>query len=60
MCKAWEDQRNEGRAEGREFEIFQSVQEGDYGISRGAEKLGITEKEFCVRMENAGYKISVS
>ena len=52
--------REEGRAEGlvtgRENEIYLSVQDGDYGISRGAEKLGITESEFIKKMEVAGYK----
>lgn len=43
---------------GREREIFSSVQEGDYSIKRGAEKLGITETEFVKRMEEAGYKVS--
>lgn len=49
---------NKMREEGREEEIFLSVQEGDYGIRRGAEKLGITESEFVKRMEAAGYKIT--
>ena len=46
-----------GRVEGMEIEIFKSVQEGDYGVPRGAEKLGVTETEFVEKMENAGYKI---
>ena len=46
-----------GHKEGRETEIFKSVQEGDYGIPRGAEKLGVTEPEFVEKMEKAGYKI---
>ena len=49
--------REEGRKEGRENEIFLSVQEGDYKPKRGAEKLGITEDEFMKRMNAAGYKI---
>ena len=48
---------SKGREEGRELEIFSSVQEGDYDVSRGAEKLGISEVEFEKRMEKAGYKI---
>ena len=67
MCKAWEDQREEdrnagraeGRTEGRLFEVYSSVQDGDYGIERGAEKLGITEEEFEMRMLEAGFKIPV-
>lgn len=59
MCKAWEEQYEDGRAkgltQGREEEIFQSVSEGDYGISRGAEKLGISEQEFVERMKAAGF-----
>ena len=46
-----------GRMEGMEMEIFKSVQDGDYGVPRGAEKLGITEVEFIEKMEKAGYKI---
>ena len=46
-----------GRIEGMEMEIFKSVQEGDYGVPRGAEKLGVTELEFIEKMEKAGYKI---
>ena len=45
------------RGEARETEIFKSVQDGDYGVARGAEKLGVTETEFVEKMENAGYKI---
>ena len=45
------------REEAREVEIFKSVQEGDYGVPRGAEKLGVTEAEFVEKMETAGYKI---
>ena len=46
-----------GRMEGMEIEIFKSVQDGDYGVPRGAEKLGITEAEFIEKMESSGYKI---
>ena len=64
MCKAWEDQkeegRTEGRTEGRIAEVYSSVQEGDYGIKRGAEKLGISESEFEKRMLEAGFQIPVS
>ena len=48
-----------GRKEGMEIEIFKSVQDGDYGVPRGAEKLGITEAEFVEKMEAAGYKIPI-
>lgn len=51
---------DEGRIEGREEEIFSSVQEGDYGVKRGAQKLNITVEEFRERMEAAGYKIPES
>ena len=49
--------RMEGRQQGREKEIFLSVQEGDYGVKRGAEKLGISEGEFISRMEKGGYRV---
>ena len=59
MCKAWEDQRKEDLENGRIREIFLSVQEGDYGIRRGAEKLGISEAEFERRMIEAGFGVRV-
>ena len=49
--------RKEGLLEGKETEIFKSVQDGDYGVARGAEKLGVTEAAFVQKMEKAGYKI---
>ena len=49
--------REEGRAEGREHEIFSSVQDGDDDAQRGAQKLGISETEFVTRMEAAGYHL---
>jgi 3-oxoacyl-[acyl-carrier-protein] synthase III len=52
--------RAEGRAEGRTIAIFQCVQDGDFGIRRGAEKLGIPESEFISRMQQAGYRIPES
>lgn len=52
-----EEAENKGLLRGRETEIFKSVQEGDYGVPRGAEKLGVTELEFIEKMEKAGYKI---
>ena len=52
-----EEAENKGLLRGRETEIFKSVQEGDYGVARGAEKLGITEAEVVEKMEAAGYKI---
>ena len=33
--------RKVGLTEGRMTEVYSSVQEGDYGIKRGAEKLGL-------------------
>ena len=48
----------EGRKEGRMQEVFLSVQEGDYGVRRGAEKLGISEEEFERLMVEAGFSFS--
>ncbi|MCI5856655.1 MAG: hypothetical protein MR016_04735 [Agathobacter sp.] len=57
MCEVAERLENKGRAEGRRKEIFLSVQEGDYTVARGAQKLGISEEEFIRQMTEAGYKI---
>ena len=46
--------------DGRRKEIFDSVEDGDYGIVRGAQKLGIPEKEFIKQMKEAGYSIPES
>lgn len=43
--------REEGHSRGRLEEIISSVREGDYSIERGAEKLGVTVKEFENLME---------
>ena len=45
--------------EGRYSEIFSSVQEGDYGVKRGAEKLNMSVSEFEKKMQEAGYHIPV-
>ena len=50
-------EREEAMLYGAEQEIFKSVQDGDYGVARGAEKLGVTEAEFVEKMETAGYKV---
>lgn len=49
--------RAEGRAEGRLNEIFDSVQEGDYSIERGAQKAGMDVQLFEKAMTEAGYRI---
>ena len=51
--------RLEGITEGKAFEVYESVQEGDYSIERGAQKLGITVEELEKRMIEAGYKLPV-
>ena len=51
--------RLEGITEGKSFEVYESVQEGDYSIERGAQKLGITVEELEKRMIEAGYKLPV-
>lgn len=47
----------EGQQVGRYSEVFSSVQEGDYGVERGAEKLNMSVPEFEKKMQEAGYKI---
>ena len=51
--------RLEGITEGKSFEVYESVQEGDYSIERGAQKLGISVEELEKRMTEAGYKLSL-
>ena len=52
-----EEGRKEGLDEGRALEIYTSVQEGDYSLQRGAEKLGISVEELQKQMAKAGYRI---
>lgn len=42
---------------GREKEVFGSVQDGDYSVERGAEKLNLSIEEFEEKMLKAGYRI---
>lgn len=53
VCKAWEDHYQSGRLS----EIFSSVQEGDYSISRGAQKADMSIEQFEKAMTEAGYKL---
>ena len=46
-----------GIEQGRMDELYSSVQEGDYGIERGAKKLNMSVIEFEQKMQEAGYKI---
>lgn len=50
----------QGLEQGRKSEIFTSVQEGDYGIERGAQKMNLSVEEFTKQMTSAGYKILVN
>ena len=54
-----EEGREEGLAKGRKKEVFMSVQEGDYGIVRGAQKLNLSVEEFEKEMSAAGYQIPI-
>ena len=51
--------RSEGLARGRKTEVFVSVQEGDYGVVRGAQKLNLSVEEFEREMSAAGYQIPI-
>ena len=44
-----------GIEQGKRAEIFSSVQDGDYSIERGAQKMGISVDEFRKCMEEVGY-----
>ena len=46
-----------GIEQGRMDEVYSSVEEGDYGIERGAKKLNMSVIEFEKKMKEAGYKI---
>lgn len=50
----------QGLEQGRKSEIFTSVQEGDYGIERGAQKMNLSVEEFMKQMTSAGYKVPVN
>ena len=45
----------EGRTQGREYEVFHSVQEGDYDAKRGAQKLNMTLEDFLKKMKQTGF-----
>ena len=50
----------QGLEQGRKSEIFTSVQEGDYSIERGAQKMNLSVEEFMKQMTSAGYKVPVN
>ena len=50
----------QGIKQGRSSEIFSSVQEGDYDIKRGAEKMNLSIDEFKKQMASAGYEVPQS
>ena len=52
--------REEGRQEGRLSEIFASVQEGDYSVSRGAQKADMSIEQFEKAIAEAGHKLPAS
>lgn len=54
-----EEGREEGLARVRKTEVFVSVQEGDYGVVRGAQKLNLSVADFEKEMSAAGYQIPV-
>lgn len=57
---AWRDQFDsgieKGIEKGRLSEIFDSVQSGDYGVDRGAQKANMSVQEFEKAMEAAGFR----
>ncbi len=61
MCKACEEQREEGIEQGieqgRKTEVFDSVQCGGYSTARGAQKLNLSIDEFKKQMMAAGFSI---
>lgn len=61
MCSVAQNLKAEGRQigllEGRQKEIFTSVQEGDYSAQRGADKLGLSLEDFITLMESNGYNV---
>ena len=46
----------QGLEQGRKSEIFTSVQEGDYGIERGAQKMNLSVEEFTKQMTSQDIK----
>ena len=57
MCNLSQGIKEQGIEQGRSSEIFISVQDGDYGMERGAQKMNLSVEEFAKRMEAAGYRI---
>ena len=60
MCNLSQGIKEQGIKQGRSFEIFSSVQEGDYDIKRGAEKMNLSIDEFKKQMASAGYEVPQS
>lgn len=57
MCNLSQGIKENAMQQGRIYEIFSSVQDGDYSVERGAQKMNLSISEFEKRMTEAGYKI---
>ena len=60
FINSFQNQILKTQEEARVQMIYESVQEQDYSIARGAEKLGITVDELVDAMVSAGYIIPVT
>lgn len=63
MCKAWEEQYEDGVAEGIEKGkrdvLYSLVDDGCLDIEEAARRVGMSEAAFADAMEAAGYKVAV-
>lgn len=70
VCKAWEEQYEDGRAKGLSQGILQGIQKGKQDIlfslvddgtltmDEAAEKVNMTKEAFALEPEKAGYKVA--
>lgn len=58
MCKAWEDQKECGRIEGKIEMLYSLVEDGTIKLDTAAAKADLTVQQFVDSMNKAGYKIS--
>ena len=59
MCKAWEEQYEDGVENGKRELLFSLVSDGCLDIDEAVKRSGMSKDSFADAMEAAGYKVAV-
>lgn len=63
MCKAItdliQDGRDEGKIEGKIETFVELINDGDMTVKKAADKMQISEKEFCTQAKALGFEVAI-